>query len=452
MGGGYLELTATSYEDAYFINNPEITFFKSVYRRYSNFSIETIKNTFVTSLNLSHSSPSTSECLISRSGDLLKNIHVVFDIPSVQCKTIGDTHYQIKWVKNLGSVLIKEIDFMIEAQIIERLRSNWLYLYHNMYSSKEELEIFNKMTGNISELNNPKSYTNKQNYIIPGTKLTIPLPFWFTKSSGLTFPLIALTKNRVHLKITCNALKNAFLISSDNGVTWTKPPSHITLEQFTLKNVVDFDPHLMCEYVFIDDEERYRIMHNELVYTIQTTQYIDVVELQQNIQHISLPIKHPIKELIWVAAKNSRINRNDWFNFSNFQNDELTELELINTSNINDIASIKDEHTKHIIKKSQIFLNKKPRINEQNYKYFTLMQPQMYLKKNIPYGVHLFSFGLEPLNMNQPSGSCNASAFTYLDLHVDSKVIENDYYSMYIFAITYNRLRIQGGFGGLQFV
>ena len=84
MGGGLIELTATSYEDAFFINNPQITFFKTVYKRYSNFSIENIKNEFVTTMNISHSANASSECNISRSGDLLKSVFICIELPTIQ--------------------------------------------------------------------------------------------------------------------------------------------------------------------------------------------------------------------------------------------------------------------------------------------------------------------------------------------------------------------------------
>ena len=46
MGGGLLQLVAYGAQDIYLTGNPQITFFKVVYRRHTNFSIEAIQQTF----------------------------------------------------------------------------------------------------------------------------------------------------------------------------------------------------------------------------------------------------------------------------------------------------------------------------------------------------------------------------------------------------------------------
>ena len=46
MGGAILQLVAKGAQDAYLISKPEITFFKTVYRRHTNFSMECVKQQF----------------------------------------------------------------------------------------------------------------------------------------------------------------------------------------------------------------------------------------------------------------------------------------------------------------------------------------------------------------------------------------------------------------------
>ena len=50
MPGGLLQLVAYGAQDIYLTGNPQITFFKVVYRRHTNFALETIRNTFVGNL------------------------------------------------------------------------------------------------------------------------------------------------------------------------------------------------------------------------------------------------------------------------------------------------------------------------------------------------------------------------------------------------------------------
>jgi hypothetical protein len=46
MGGGLMQLVAYGAQDVYLTGNPQITFWKVTYRRYTNFAIESIEQTF----------------------------------------------------------------------------------------------------------------------------------------------------------------------------------------------------------------------------------------------------------------------------------------------------------------------------------------------------------------------------------------------------------------------
>jgi hypothetical protein len=46
MGGGLMQLVAYGAQDIYLTGSPQITFFKVVYRRHTNFAIESIEQTF----------------------------------------------------------------------------------------------------------------------------------------------------------------------------------------------------------------------------------------------------------------------------------------------------------------------------------------------------------------------------------------------------------------------
>ena len=47
MGGGLMQLAAYGAQDIYLTGNPQITFFKIVYKRHTNFSIETVETPFI---------------------------------------------------------------------------------------------------------------------------------------------------------------------------------------------------------------------------------------------------------------------------------------------------------------------------------------------------------------------------------------------------------------------
>ena len=90
MGGGLMQLVAYGAQDVYLTGNPQITFFKVVYRRHTNFSMECIEQTFNGTTDFSKK----ASCTISRNGDLIHSMHLQCTLPAVNasegwCEDIG---------------------------------------------------------------------------------------------------------------------------------------------------------------------------------------------------------------------------------------------------------------------------------------------------------------------------------------------------------------------------
>ena len=94
MGGGLMQLVAYGAQDIYLTGNPQITFFKVVYRRHTNFSMESISQTLS---GAGTANGNTSTCTISRNGDLVHKVYVTAT-PSDEAFTTFD-----------GSKLISEV-------------------------------------------------------------------------------------------------------------------------------------------------------------------------------------------------------------------------------------------------------------------------------------------------------------------------------------------------------
>ena len=95
MGGGLMQLVAYGAQDIYLTNNPQITFFKVVYRRHTNFAIESIEQTFNGSVDFGNK----VSCTVSRNGDLIHKVYLQVDLPAL-AGTVTN------WVENIGHVLI----------------------------------------------------------------------------------------------------------------------------------------------------------------------------------------------------------------------------------------------------------------------------------------------------------------------------------------------------------
>ena len=79
MVGGLLQLKEKGAQDLYLTGQPQITFFKTVYRRYTNFSVEAIEQLFDVDINHGN----TCRATISRKGDLIHRIYLQQEINGI---------------------------------------------------------------------------------------------------------------------------------------------------------------------------------------------------------------------------------------------------------------------------------------------------------------------------------------------------------------------------------
>ena len=79
MTGGLIQIVAYGSQDLFLTGIPEITFFKYIYKRYTNFSLESIDIDFDGNKNFGQE----ISCNIPKNGDIIKDIFIKFDLPNV---------------------------------------------------------------------------------------------------------------------------------------------------------------------------------------------------------------------------------------------------------------------------------------------------------------------------------------------------------------------------------
>lgn len=209
MTGGLIQLVAKGIEDIFLTYEPQITFFKIVYRRHTNFSVEPIKQFFIGD---TPDFGKKSTCLISKNGDLMSKTTVVITLPKINMITSKDKIdpiTKVAWVRKIGYALIKSIEIEIGGTVIDRHYCDWLNIWAELTTNKTEQ--YDKMIGNVEEL---YGYTNgKDEYI-----LYVPLNFWFCRSYGLSLPLISLQYSDVKINLELNDLDSCFLITPTNYI------------------------------------------------------------------------------------------------------------------------------------------------------------------------------------------------------------------------------------------
>ena len=141
MGGGLMQLVAYGAQDIYLTGNPQITFFKVVYRRHTNFSVESIEQTFNGSPDFGKKVTVT----VSRNGDLITNVYLQATLPAV---TAGASPFT--WSAEIGNALVKSVEVEIGGQRIDKQYSDWLSIWQQLTQEASAADVYNKMIGNVS--------------------------------------------------------------------------------------------------------------------------------------------------------------------------------------------------------------------------------------------------------------------------------------------------------------
>ena len=147
-------VSATGAQNNYLFANPQISFFKIVYRRSSNFAIQNITEIPDTA-NLQFENETTINFKIPRNGDLLSNIYFTFDLPDVYSGKNNNQEFKFKWIKNLGANLIKSVQLKIGGVEIEKIQGEWIVLNNELNHTTEQKKQFDKLIG-LNEIHSKK--------------------------------------------------------------------------------------------------------------------------------------------------------------------------------------------------------------------------------------------------------------------------------------------------------
>ena len=322
MTGGLIQLAAYGAEDLYITSNPEVTFFKTVFRRHTNFSMEAIPQSF----NGIADFGKKVSCTISRNGDLVTKMYIIAQLPSVSCAQMQ----AFAWTRHVGYALIKNIEIEIGGQLIDKHYSEWLYIWSELSKKPGHTNGLNNMVGHSPEL-----YRDKydQETILSRT-LYIPLHFWFCNEPGVALPLIALQYHEVKINIEFRDktdLYNSTKYTYIDGSSTTAPllqnintikyieNSDLTLDEnnpiATPGSLVS--SNLYVDYIFLDVEERKKFSQASHEYIITQVQFSGDETVNSTNSSIKINFNHPIKELIWVVHGARQEYVKQWFNFTN---------------------------------------------------------------------------------------------------------------------------------------
>ena len=433
MGGGLLQLVAYGAQDVYLTGNPQITFFKVVYRRHTNFSLESIQQ----SINGNFDWGNRVSCQISRNGDLVHKMYVEVELEKL--KDGNDivnilTENLDRYVNFIGHRLLKSVEVEIGGQKIDKQYSHWMYIWNELSLPIGKMDGYQEMIGADSDMTSFKD-----------NKIYIPLEFWFCRNIGLALPLIALQYHEVKINIEIETFDNC----TYNGTAYVKNTNVSSVNRKSIKNAT-----IWCDYVFLDTDERKRFAQLSHEYLIEQVQMNENTVSGTNEQSVSLVMNHPVKEIIWTINDTDKAGlENQWYNYTDskiFADSNYEAMEKFgNESNIklqNTLFGI-DPDGNNSIYSANLQLNGNDRFAKRNGDYFSLVQPYQH-HTNIPSnaGINVYSFALKP-EEHQPSGTLNMSRIDTARLVVKPKKGG----TIRIWGVNYNVLRILSGMGGLAY-
>jgi hypothetical protein len=473
MTGGLMQLVAYGAQDIYLTGNPMITYFKTIYRRHTNFAMEMVEQSFNGEPNFGK----TVSSIISRNGDLVSNILVSADLPHLES---GANKVTLRWTDHIGHHLLKSMEIEIGGQLIDKHFGDWLDIWAQLTVPAEHDKYYELIGQDpLDALGRPtglqKDVVDKG---IEGRTIYIPLQFWFCRNIGLSLPLIALQYHEV--KVNIEFANIADLVRSGG----------IEIENIQL------NARLWVEYIYLDSDERKRfanVMHEYLIDQLQyNTELVKASNsrLSPTTHNISLNFKHPVKELIWVVQPVEYVTGIDRqpSNYTSVKAHTPYNAKIVNVisglenglSSINDNIKLRDitnqscvrpNGAKNPVISAKLQLNDRDRIQTMLGTYFNLVQC-FEKHTSIPFspGINVFSFALLP-EKHQPSGSCNFSCIDNAKLIISIATLQrttespryeypslgtinsinNPLCRVKVYAVNYNVLRIMSGMGGLAY-
>jgi hypothetical protein len=396
MGGGLMQLVAYGAQDIYLTGNPQITFFKVVYRRHTNFSMEAIEQTW----NGSDTSDGRCTATISRNGDLVYRMYIEISNTGSDCESDSN-------VSNPGAYFVNSVELEIGGQKIDKHSGQWMETWAELTevnptgttASSTDMStstLFQRMSGMGGVIKNTTF-----------SHIFIPLQFWFCRNPGLALPLIALQYHEVKVILDHNFTS----MCADASAAAKKATSN----------------KLWADYIYLDTDERRRFAQVSHEYLIEQVQ-----EQTASGATKDLNFNHPVKELVWVGA---------W---------KAPAASPTAGSGVNLASSITAG------KNFQLKLNGHDRFAARDYRYFTRTQVWEHHSGagglasgggagDFNDSIAVYSFALKP-EEHQPSGTCNFSRIDNAQLTMSGVTAD-----LTIFAVNYNVLRIMSGMGGLAY-
>ena len=436
MAGGILNILAYGAQDLFLTGKPQLTYFKQVWRQYTNFGIESIRQNITGNVDFGN----RVTCAISKSADMVHKMILQVTVPAV-AQTSGSG--AVRWVDRLGHALVKSYSLEISGHVIDYQYGEWLEIWTQLTLPASKAAGYANMIGHVTSLHTSATNANYTLYV--------PLQLWFCQDPSLSLPLVSLQNADVKVFIEFRQLSELLIQQTSTDV-------------FTGSMV---DAAIYADMIYLDELERQRFSTGTHEYLINQLQLSGPDPLSVTVSNTTVNFSHPVKMLAWVVQRDEMATNGQYFNFTTtLQNRSVASgtfadpIDLLD-GGANQGTTNSPVYAAGTIAMSKLVLNSKDRMDSREGGYFNRVQPYQWFDR-IPSspGIYVYSFALNPVDAAQPSGSIN---FTKLDNAVLYQSYESSLFNVNsdgttpvvrisVYALNYNLFRVYKGQAGVGFV
>lgn len=482
MTGGLMNLTAQGNENIILNGNPKKTFFKATYNKFTNFGLQRFRIDFEGNRVLNFTTPTVLDFKIPRYAELLHDTYVCVTMPDIYSPLVYDGNaeigrnlvpYEFRWVEDLGCNMIREVEIYSGGVTLAKYPGEYISCLKERDLTKAKKELFNKMTGNTVEMNDPGNANGNVNvypnsmYIdesgvepsIRSRKLYIPIEAFFCQNSKLSLPLVALQYSEISIRITFRPTFELYTINNINDIQndtcisyriqpnpneinnqlwrFLQPPSDVAAShEFynTNRNDWNSDVHLISTYVFLDQDERRLFAqesHNMLIKQVHCFDFLG----HSGTKLLSLESRDLVSSMMFRFRRSDAKFRNEWSNYTNWAynnvipqqiNDELPLLqgnEIPNPNNFHITGSIGTyaHNQKLILQDFAIVMGGVYRENSMDQGIYNYIEKYVRTVGNAKDGLYCYNYCLNSEKKHiQPSGAMNVNKFGSIDLEFNT--------------------------------
>jgi hypothetical protein len=493
MAGGLLNIISIGSANVILTGNPTKTFFKVVYSKYTNFGLQKFRIDYEGMRDLRPSSESVFTFKIKRYADLLMDTYIVINLPDIwspiyyPCQETNSTwaSYDFRWIKDIGTHIIQSIEINCGSQTLHRYSGEYLAAMVDRDFSAEKKDLFNRMSGNTAELNDPANAFGRVNSYpsahysantageepsIRGRSLYIPINAWFTLDSRCAFPLISLQYNELSITVTLRPIYELYQVRDvfDSGNLYpyvqpdynadryqmyrflqTPPSSIISSDQYTnTSGTWNADIHLISTYCFLSKEESQLFAAEDQVYLVKDVYEYKFMNIVGSTKLKLASSNGMVSGWMWYLQRNDVNMRNEWSNYTNWpyrtlpsdisqapatiSNNEYTitgpAIHPDTTSTgyfITGPYSI--ENRREILETMGILLDGDYRENIMTRGIYDYIEKYIRTQGSAKEGLYCYNFCLNTSPFEyQPSGAINLSRFKNIELELTTYVPQFD--------------------------